>query len=63
MSLEIVYIPEDNMFTEKSVLSLNLKERLDVDSAPSLCCLQIKKLKLNEMNDLLEVTQPGRGGA
>ena len=51
------------MFTEKSVLSLNLKERMDIDSALSLCCLQIKKLKLSEVNDLLEVTQPGRGRA
>ena len=51
------------MFTEKSVLSLNLKERMDIDSALSLCCLQIKKLKLSEVNDLLEVTQPGRGKA
>lgn len=51
------------MFNEKISSIFKRENGYWEHSASSLCFLQIKKLKLREVNDLLAVTQPGRGGA
>lgn len=54
-SLEIVLIPEHYVLHEKPVLLLDFKGRMDPGSTwHHRCALQIKTLRLREVNDLLE---------